>query len=161
MKILLKDWIQNPENNPGTEMYWYSAYWDQVNFVKDYVAMVMSRTYKEWQEIVEVIGTHTSKSIKCPVYRLRTKDATITMRYNFHDWNISVDSEKPIDVDFFGAISEHPETFYGMEGMPGLKYPPYERGSLRFTVLCYNDYDCYMFFRIMKRALGIVVEKES
>jgi len=43
-------------------------------------------------EAVQVASTHTSKSIKLPVVHFNLHGAKITMRHNFHDVKVSVDS---------------------------------------------------------------------
>ena len=91
----LQEWAN--ANKPDDKMLWKEAFWDQIIFVRDRVAGILARTYDEYRNLVCVIGTHTSKSIKCPVYRIHLDlkppagGVDITMRYNFYNWNISIE----------------------------------------------------------------------
>lgn len=52
----------------------------------------------------DVVGSHTSKSIKLPVLRFSCSGAEVYLRDNFHDVNICVVAEAPITVSFRGLF---------------------------------------------------------
>ena len=92
-------------NEPGDTMIYKSGYWDQICFVKDVLLNVCWKKYDYKANPPLVIGTHTSKSIDLPVYKIKiSDDVTIYMRYNFHDWKVTVDSTIPITVDHRGIF---------------------------------------------------------
>lgn len=53
-----------------------------------------------------VIGEHRSKSVRLPVYSLERPDRGLrfTLRDNYHDWKLSVESEVPIDDPLFPCL---------------------------------------------------------
>jgi hypothetical protein len=162
----LQKWAN--DNAPPEEMYWKNAYWSQIIFVRDRVAGTLARTYEEYKDFVGVDGTHTSKSIKCPVYKIdlkvpkfgdKDKIVQIWMRYNYYNWNISIDSEVPLTCDFLNTFND--ESGYGYcfcEGMQDKKFGRYRDNNQKFTVCIEDDYVAYTFFRCLKKFLGIKQE---
>jgi len=148
MTSTLQEWIN--ANNPGDEMYWKWPWWDQVAFMRDILPRVFARSYEEYKDLPKVIGTHRSKSIECPVYFFDLPHAGLKVwaRYNFYDWNVSVEStDRSFKVDdFLGVIG--PTGDYGYcfcQGMEDKKFPPINEDGKRFTV-CINDkYALYLF----------------
>lgn len=158
-KERLQKWAN--EHAPGDEMLWKNAYWSQIMFVRDKVAGVLARTYEEYRDLVDVVNTHRSKSITCPVYFIDLpKDGVrIWMRYNYYDWNISVESERPITCDFLDTFND--EVGYGYcfcQGMEDKKFGPYKDSNKKFTVCIGDDYEVYTFFRALRKFLGIKKE---
>ena len=145
------------EHEPRDEMIWKKAYWNQIIFVRDQIAGLLSSSYEEYNDLVDVVGSHHSKSIECPVYYLYLKDfgVHIWMRYNFHDWNISIESNKPIECDFLDTFDDCCYRYCFCQGMENKKFGPYESNHARFTVCIHNHYDLYTFFRCLKSFLGI------
>ena len=146
---------------PDEKMLWKSAYWDQIIFIRDSISGLLSRTYKEYKDLVDVTNTHRSKSIECPVYfiDLKRENVKIWMRYNYYDWNISIESEKPINCDFIGTFND--ESGYGYcfcQGMEDKKFGMYKDNNRKFTVCIGSDYDLYTFFRVLRNHLGIKKE---
>lgn len=71
---------------------------------------------------VTVVGTHTSKSILLPVYRIAVPEVgVITMRDNFHDWCLSCDLELSLPLDVYGD-------FYYIETVLGF-FEGFDRGG--------------------------------
>jgi hypothetical protein len=89
----LQAWFM--ENTPKDEMRYKESAERQIMFVRDeffnfFTDFMIDR--------VEVISTHTSKSISLPVYHIvLTNGMEFIMRGNFHDWKISISS--PFDVE--------------------------------------------------------------
>ncbi len=90
MNIPLQEWIT--ANNPSKKMLWKTSWSDQVCFVRDEIPTLLcmdGHEYKKWltiKENITVISTHTSKSIKLPVYCIKANGDTFIMRNNFYDW---------------------------------------------------------------------------
>jgi len=88
----LQDWAKN--NEPNDKLRFKNGFWPRVIFVRDIISYIL---FKDHEHQVTVISTHTSKSVRLPVYQIQLPNGLIfTMRYNFHNWKISVDSPKEI-----------------------------------------------------------------
>jgi len=100
-------WIR--VNSPSDNMIYKQGFSDQVCFVRDTINQLFYNSYEELEaNPVLVINTHTSKSIKLPVYKINLKKYNLSMiiRNNFHNWKVSVISEKEINVDFMDLFEE-------------------------------------------------------
>jgi|694.fasta_scaffold123704_4 hypothetical protein len=91
----LQEWAQihEPVFTPAAV-----PYWSQISFVRDIIPEILSITFEEGEKIEEsimVISEHSSKSICLPVFQIELADGTqFTMRYNFHNWILSVGKVK-------------------------------------------------------------------
>lgn len=87
---------------------------------------------------MHVVGEHTSKSIRLPVVQVELpRNATrVTIRDNFHDVCISVDSQFPIqDTLSFSSIFNTKNKGGFFEGFPkGLVHGSYEENSQKFSL---------------------------
>ena len=141
-------------------MLWKDSFWSQINLVRDRIAGILARTYNEYRSFVTVIGTHNSKSIKCPVYRIHMEQdgIDITMRYNFYNWNVSIESDNPITCDFLGVASDGDYDYCFCEGMEKYKYDKMADSKHKFTVCIHDHYSLYVFFWVLRSHLGIKME---
>ena len=90
----LQAWFMG--NKPGDNMRYKEAAERQIMFVRD---ELFSFFPEKMIKKIEVISTHTSKSIKLPVYHVVLEDGfEMIMRGNFHDWKISINSPTPIEL---------------------------------------------------------------
>ncbi len=146
-----------------TETKDYSDYfWDQVRFVRDEVSSLLSRTYKEYRDLTDVVSTHRSKSCTLPVFFIDLpKDGVkIWMRYNFYNWNVSVESDRPLTCDFLHTFSiESGLSYCYCEGMEDKKFESYKDNNKKFTVCIGNKYDVYVFLSVLRKFLGIKKEE--
>lgn len=140
----LQDWAN--ANVPSESLRYKDGYWDQIVFVRDEIAGALAATYEEFKAIPEsirVISTHVSKSVLLPVFQVAIADGTVfTMRYNFHDWKISVSSPRDVVADFMGLF-DYDERILDIycEGFPeGLVYGPYAENKRQFTVELSSGY---------------------
>ena len=153
----LQEWFG--ANLPDDKMLWKKSFERQIIFVRDYIASLISRNYKEATTIVKVVNTHTSKSIVCPVYYIEQIGVKIWMRYNFYDWNVSIDARatgQDVDCDFVDCFSDKDYGYCFCQGMEEQKFLPYNDDKRRFTVCIGNDYDLYVFFRVLRKHLKII-----
>ncbi len=69
---------------------------------------------------VNVISTHTSKSVLLPVYSLEKPDRglRLVLRNNFHNWKLSVLSQTPIEQDFSDLFHTTPPVDPDYTGNP-------------------------------------------
>lgn len=150
------------ENEPGDQMIYKSSWWGHIKFVRDtilnmlYVKKNDDREYSEIMEYMgeqyDIIGTHTSKSVKLPVYEFRYKGATIVMRYNFYDFQVTIDSSVKLDIpmDLLDSYS-----YLCLEGFPQ-KYidkPLYPESKTTFSCSISSSYKFYTFLFLIKQQL--------
>lgn len=106
----LREWAN--ENEVPDNMLWKSQAEQQIDFVRNRLVYLFAERVSndDFKKVVTVISTHTSKSIKLPVYKLELPDGSLTLilRYNFFNWKMSVISEKEIDADFTGLFHTTP-----------------------------------------------------
>lgn len=126
-----------------------------------------------------VIGEHTSKSVNLPVYSLERPDLglQIVLRDNYHDWNVSVISEKPIPAEvikgFEMDFSESDKKRFaerGQQWRPGwswgycyfqgfpeeVQFGPYSQNPRKFSLCIGSEYSVYTFvWLIMREIRGV------
>lgn len=149
----LQEWAV--ANEPSETLIYRKGYWEQIVFVRDDITEVLAKTYEEYEAIqsdLEVISTHTSKSVLLPIFQLKLPDGTaFTMRYNFHNWRVSVDSPRDVDADFMGLFDPN-ATFSSCycEGFPEeCVYGSYAENKRRFTIeLAPGQHRLFTFFWI-------------
>ncbi|HUU88424.1 MAG TPA: hypothetical protein VMX17_11825 [Candidatus Glassbacteria bacterium] len=146
----LQEWAN--EHEPDDKMRWKKAYWSQVMFVRDYIPRAFFLSNTERNDLIVVDGSHTSKSIECPVYFINLIEKhgiQIWMRDNFYDWNVSVKSENPIVCDFMKSFHDENYPYCFCQGMTDKKYKPYKENNKEFTICIDNTYDLYVFCRCL------------
>jgi len=142
----LQAWFN--ENHPKKEMIWKEGYSRQIMFVRDNFMKFFHKTLVK----MEVISTHTSKSIKLPVYRVEIEGIEFIMRDNFHDWKVSVDSKTKLKLplELFSYPDKQIEKHY-CEGFNNeWIYEPYCANEKKFTVEIYNDQMLFTFLFLIK-----------
>jgi len=154
----LQEWAKT--NEPAGTLIYREGYWDQIMFVRDKMAGVLAPKFEDYQNIqtgMRVISTHTSKSVRLPVFKVELADGTVfVMRYNFHDWKVLVDSPRDVDADFMGLFnpSQRISSVY-CEGFPKeYVYGPYAESKRQFTIeLPAGHYYLFTFFWIFARVV--------
>jgi len=157
----LQEWAN--AHDPDKKLFYADGYWEQIIFVRDRVAGIFASSYEEYQAIqskTKVISAHMSKSVLLPVFRVELEDGTkFTMRYNFYDWKVSVDSPRNVEVDFMGLFAPDGRVSDTCcEGFPkGLIFGPYCKNKRQFTFeLPPGNYHLFAFFWIFaNKVLGI------
>ena len=158
LPVDLLTWMRVYE--PTNDMYFKQGYWDQTVFVRDEINTIFHPGYNEQKENpVLVISTHRSKSVDLPVYYLFVKkyNTKIIMRYNFHNWMVSVDSE--YNIDGIGELlyeEKEPVNSIYCEGFAEEQvYGMYKDNHKRFTVeLGCSFYKLYTFFYMLNKSLA-------
>lgn len=157
MNLSLKEWARKPENVPKDEMYFKEAFWDQVMFARDELYFILAENPS--QETM-VVGTHTSKSVKLPVYYFKNSKFELWFRYNFHDWSITAKCVEPVNESgaFYSILmKEDPGGGCCFEGMDKFRkswYFPHQ-GLKEFSTVTYSTHEMYMFCRTMRHLFGI------
>lgn len=141
-------------NEPNKELLASESYWGQIKFVRDVLIRVLARTHEEYkivEEHITIVGTHYSKSVKLPVYRITLSDGTaFTLRCNFHDWKVSVESPKEVEADFMSLFDPNTaiHEVYCEGFPPELVFDPYATNKRQFTLEIATDHQLYVFFWI-------------
>lgn len=166
MKENLQTWMA--DNEPNETLIYRNGFSKQCIFVRDVLMFglffELCSPHKEMQSmsfdkrskvydsfVPNVIGTHTSKSVKLPVMEidLAKFGVKIILRYNFYDWCLSVESVKDVECDFLDLITDKEGCF---EGFPQDRiYAGYSESNKRnFSVVLKDKYQVYMFVYILK-----------
>ena len=160
MNIPLQEWITS--NVPDEKMLWKKAWSSQVCFVRDEIPKFLCMgeyTFNEYQTIREnitVISTHTSKSIKLPVYCIKANGDTFILRNNFYDWKVSVDTHNIHKIDFkklgviyntANQIESHICEGFKQEWI----FKSYDEDKWQYTVEINNDFKLKLFFWLIQK----------
>ena len=139
----LLEWMR--ANQPAEQLFARDGFLKQIGFLLEDLPEIFHRCdpiYRtNYRTVLEksltVVGSHVSKSVRLPVVCLQLKDGTtITMRCNFHDWKVSVNSPYDIDRDFLGLFdpAEQVDRFC-CEGFTKKQiYGPYAKNKRQFTI---------------------------
>lgn len=141
------------------------GFWDQIMFVRDKIPAIAyhirsvatddrSSAYELAQVIersMRVISTHTSKSVKLPVFHIVLPNGDeCVMRYNFYNWKVSVKANQPVIADFMDlfATADPIHSVY-CEGFPSeWVFGSYNANQSQFTIEIGNEYKLFTFFWI-------------
>ena len=137
-------------NKPSETMNYEKGYWSQIMLIRDSINMILN----DYRDVpVMVISTHTSKSIELPVYEINIKNhgIKIILRDNFHDWKLSIISEKDISIDFLNLFDE--EEVINPIYCEGFKdnqvFSSYSKNKSQFTLEIRDDFRLYTFMHIL------------
>lgn len=193
MKVHLQPWYDQwlkeareaagvgPDDPNGPSLY-------QVHFVRDDLSSIMwadvpydkrpqcGPPREDCKENGFVVGEHTSNSKRLPVYSLERPDLGIqfVMRDNYHDWNISVLSERAIETDLRGFQLDYsreedkqrfkngyrPGNSWGycyFQGFPEeFQFGPYSEDQRKFSLCVGSVHKVWtLIFLIMRDIRGI------
>lgn len=108
-------------NDPSTDSRSSSGgYWPQILLVRDRIARSLFGIYhwgddeppKHPEHYVWAVGEHTSKSILLPVMYFKWEEIEFMMRFNYHDWAVTVRSKEPLDIKELGWLYDTEESTY-------------------------------------------------
>lgn len=130
----------------------------QVHFIRDRLAARVWRGTRyddvpnhppprnDCKAISWVVGEHTSKSVRLPVFEIvgpptLAADLRIILRYNFHDWNVSVISSRPLTLNPRDLSTDY--LFF--QGFPDeCQFSSIVENPRQFSFDVSNDYDLYV-----------------
>lgn len=104
----LQNWFK--EHEPEDKYYWKPNWWNNNDFIRDRILPLFSDGY-------EIVGSHWSKSIECPVVKTTYKGVEIIWQYNFYDWQIMIKSEKPLILEDLSLLDADGNYLY-YQGIP-------------------------------------------
>jgi hypothetical protein len=148
------------EHEPDDDMIHKPGYWSQIVFIRDRLFQYPFYKLAECAETLtlEVIGTHTSKSIKLPVAKItfqkRGCDAVrleLIVSYNYHMWSVTVRSSEPVSnivkkLKLFDT-SESCCYLYGFDSTDHLGC--YDNNQREFSCTINDNYEMWAFMRTL------------
>lgn len=153
----LIDWSRDQANSPDDKAFANRAFWDQVFFIRDrlpWMLLLPEQAVTHSPEdrdtiynMIHVIGTHRSKSVNFPVYRIDPGWITIYLRDNLYGWagrvESSVDLPEPI-------LSEG--AYLTAEGMEKIMQPSWSPDNCRnFGFTTQDDYTLFTLLHEYRR----------
>jgi hypothetical protein len=147
--MTLAEWISAVyERNAPDLLYRKGGHAQMSFFGRQIASLFVSPNVGHEQFLVfpNVAGTHTSKSVLLPVYELAVPGLRIVARNNFHNWNVTVISDRKIVLpEYFEIDSANRYLF--MEGMEEHRRGPYSANACEFSFATWNDYELYAIMR--------------
>ena len=155
-------------HQPSDDMVYKEGWWNHIIFLRDTIIgdlfywptvrdldLDFDPQQAKISENYDIVGTHYSKSIELPVILMRYKGAEIVFRYNFYDYEITVISDKKINMPD-NLFDKDNSTFY-YQGFPN-KYKintTYSQSKTSFSVrISYPTiYNFYTFMFLLKNEL--------
>jgi hypothetical protein len=108
IRIPLATWIDRWDTeHSNSNLSMKDAAINQFWFIKSKIApLVWTGIPDDDIPIIVVVGEHRSRSVLLPVYEIRrlNSELRITMRSNFSDWKLSVESDRPIASPMFSSL---------------------------------------------------------
>ena len=142
------------ENQPDDQMRYKEAWWNNNLLIRDRLLNLFPHY------IAEVVGTHCSKSIRCPVIKTGYKGVEIIWQYNFYDWQIMVKSYEDLELDNLELYKADGDYFY-YQGIPEeYKFDRYSKTNKKeFAINVYGDQlDVWAFALELKKAIDKVID---
>ena len=154
-------------NEPDEKLIYKDGLGRQIVFIRDeiYSKLFFDKEYPELKgkynkETMKAynafkpmaISTHMSKSVLLPVMELDLKSVgvKIVLRYNFYNWNVSIESENDIGCDFKDVFSDDNYNYCYCEGFPAdRKYGMYKDNHKKFTICIDDDYKLFTFMWLL------------
>lgn len=137
-------------NEPEDNYIYKKTWWKNNMFIRD---EIVNRLFSDKQ--AEVVGTHFSKSIECPVIKTYYKGVEVLWQYNFYHWQIMIKSNKNLelkDLEYIGADADY--FFY--QGIPTeYQFKPYsENNKKEFAISTHSNlFDVFAFAIELKKAI--------
>ena len=148
MTTKIQKWFLDTE--PSKELLYHKAWWANNVFIRDRIVEGLFNTTE-----AEVVGTHYSKSIECPVIKTVYKGVEIIWQYNFYDWQIMIKS--PVELKLFNLkLYKADGDYLYYQGIP--EEYQFKKSSKtnnkEFAISIYgNELDVYAFATSLKIAI--------
>ena len=159
--IRLKDWRN--DNVPSNSLTFGPGSGQQCQFVLDNLGSLFVQEVpsgRSLQDVIDnvvyVVSTHASKSVKLPVFRLIHPNGglELVMRNNFHNWQVSVISSRPVEDIFYGLFNtmRKVDAVYCEGFDPAWVFGSYENDQQRFTVTLSDDFTLFTFLWLLTKS---------
>lgn len=173
LQIWYSKWL---EENKNTDLEYvdrgtFGPYLQQVHFVRDDIAHLVLKDIPYEQlpifEIEEpygkpplkqrlsayVVGEHISKSVRLPVFMFEREDIGLrfVIRYNFYDWNISIETSKDVPVDVIDGFDLDTKYCF-FQGFPKeYRFKGYNENKRKFSMYIGSAYQLYTLIWLIMR----------
>ena len=149
-QIKFQLWLE--EHQPEDNMLWKSSWWDRNVFIREDLFKFFGYDY-------EIVGSHRSKSIECPVVLVKYKNTEIILQYNFYDWQVMVKSKEAVELNYLDLYHAAGDYFY-YQGIPEeYKFKKYSNTNNKQFAICISDNLKYVYaFMLM---LKIAIDKNE
>lgn len=159
----LQHWAMT--HQPGDNMLYKDSFWKFIVFIRDKIINDMffgcewNNKCQDIDKIIsghyDIVGSHNSKSIELPVIKINYKGAEIIFRYNFYDYEVSVISEKELNLP--EGLFDFDTKYFYFQGFPE-EYKinvSYSKSKNKFAVIINPpcDYNFYTFMFLLKNEL--------
>ena len=143
----IQEWFRSYQ--PGTDMAYTKESWKNNLLIRDRLVELFRHAE------AEIVGTHYSKSVLCPVIKTVYKEVEIIWQYNFYDWQIMVKS--PIELKLFNLkLYKADGDYLYYQGIPEeYQFKRYSKtNNKEFAISIYgNELDVYAFATSLKIAI--------
>ena len=149
MTARIQNWFLN--NEPSETLLYHKTWWDNNVFIRDRIVESLFNTTE-----AEVIGTHYSKGIACPVIKTVYKGVEIIWQYNFYSWQIMIKSPKFINLKNLKLYTADGDYFY-YQGIPAeYQFKPYAKSNHQeFAINVYGELmDVWAFALELRKAIS-------
>lgn len=143
----IQDWFRT--NQPGTEMAYTKEWWQNNLLIRDRLVELFRHAE------AEIVGTHYSKSVLCPVIKTVYKEVEIIWQYNFYDWQIMIKSPKELKLFNLKLYKADGDYLY-YQGIPeAYRFKRYSKtNNKEFAINIYgNELDVWAFATSLKIAI--------
>lgn len=149
-QIKFQLWLE--EHEPEDKMLWKESWWKRNTFIRDDLFKFFGYDY-------EIVGSHYSKSIECPVILVKYKGVEIILQYNFYDWQVMVKSNKAIELSYLDLYHAAGDYFY-YQGIPEeYRFKQYTAtNNKQFAIDITDDLKYVFAFMVM---LKIAIDKNN
>lgn len=155
----LQAWFQ--ENLANDKMLYKGAAEKQIMFVRD----EFRRLFKDDLIETSAVGTHISKSIILPVYQVVLKGGVVlTMRDNFHNWKVTVQSPVPLEFPsslFSDGVDKDISSSYCEGFTDDQVLPSYSKDRQNFTVEIYDQQRLFVLMFLLREQLRLNQDKTA
>ena len=151
----LSEWVR--ENPIKDTMCWEKAASNQLKAFFEMRSPILGSVDCTYEYVEKhfgpfVIGTHTSKSILLPVVEIVSPEGIVfTIRHNFHDYKVSVNSPNFVP-NSFGDLFNPTDIPCFFEGFPKDRiYKSYVENPSKFSVAFYHTWEVFTFLWLVCR----------
>jgi hypothetical protein len=143
----IQEWFRTYQ--PGTDMAYTKEWWKNNLLIRDRLLELFRHAE------AEIVGTHYSKSVLCPVIKTVYKEVEIIWQYNFYDWQIMVKS--PVELKLFNLkLYKADGDYLYYQGIPEeYQFKRYSKiNNKEFAISIYgNELDVWAFATSLKIAI--------
>ena len=143
----IQEWVRTYQ--PGTDMAYTKEWWKNNLLIRDRLVELFRHAE------AEIVGTHYSKSVLCPVIKTVYKEVEIIWQYNFYDWQIMIKS--PVELKLFNLkLYKADGDYLYYQGIPEeYQFKRYSKtNNKEFAISIYgNELDVYAFATSLKIAI--------